>query len=378
MIVLGGWLFADLFLGLVMLFLTANTQGQETPTPTPPATPNLLATSEARAAATQLAQRGALAAIQTTATAEAQSLDATAESARATAAARATQDALRSGQATATAQALLTREAMSADQRATADAQATNQAIQAEATISAFATAQAANQTSVDDLSRQLATAAAQATIDAAKAKATIDAQSTAAAEIGAVATRNASSGANDLATAQAAAAAAQQTAAALQVNSASSSSALATAQAQAASIQATVNALGTAQAVAGATATVLAGQAANTGIDANYTELTVTVDTQGILDGKQSARDAATKSIAAALTKYVSCKVGVGLTFGGGTLEQGLAVSDAVNGLLRSDFPEEFGQAGLENFASVNVDEFNTIKLRLYFVRGCSALKQP
>ena len=53
MIVLGGWLFADLLLGLAMLFLTANTVGQAPPTATPPPTANLLATSEAANAAIQ-------------------------------------------------------------------------------------------------------------------------------------------------------------------------------------------------------------------------------------------------------------------------------------------------------------------------------------
>ncbi|HEU0116832.1 MAG TPA: hypothetical protein VFQ80_19215, partial [Thermomicrobiales bacterium] len=47
MIALGGWIFADLLLGLAMLFFTANTVGSPAPTPTPPPTPNLLATSRA-------------------------------------------------------------------------------------------------------------------------------------------------------------------------------------------------------------------------------------------------------------------------------------------------------------------------------------------
>lgn len=47
MIVLGGWLFADLLLGLAMLFAVANTVGQAPPTPTPTSTPNELQTAEA-------------------------------------------------------------------------------------------------------------------------------------------------------------------------------------------------------------------------------------------------------------------------------------------------------------------------------------------
>src|SRR5690349_7460294 len=50
MILLGGWLFADLLLGLAMLFLTANSVGTPPPTPTPTPSPNSYATMAASAA----------------------------------------------------------------------------------------------------------------------------------------------------------------------------------------------------------------------------------------------------------------------------------------------------------------------------------------
>src|SRR5688572_24023395 len=56
MIALGGWIFADLLLGLAMLFFTANTVGSPAPTPTPLPTPNLLATSRATIASLSTAQ----------------------------------------------------------------------------------------------------------------------------------------------------------------------------------------------------------------------------------------------------------------------------------------------------------------------------------
>src|SRR5688572_27640641 len=64
MVVLGGWLFADLLLGLAMLFFTANTVGSPAPTPTPSATPNLLETAQAshRALATRAARDATVAA----------------------------------------------------------------------------------------------------------------------------------------------------------------------------------------------------------------------------------------------------------------------------------------------------------------------------
>src|SRR4051794_3073241 len=104
MVMFGGGLFADLLLGLAMLFFTANTVGQPMPTATPTATPDLLATSEAArltqsesAAATATAQAAAAAA---TATAQAgvvfdleASATAISDSAALTAVARATLDA---------------------------------------------------------------------------------------------------------------------------------------------------------------------------------------------------------------------------------------------------------------------------------------------
>ena len=47
-----GWLFADLFLGIAMLFLVANTQGDITPTPTPTPTATLTPTPTPTATST--------------------------------------------------------------------------------------------------------------------------------------------------------------------------------------------------------------------------------------------------------------------------------------------------------------------------------------
>src|ERR687890_2917009 len=101
MIALGGWIFADLLLGLAMLFFTADTVGSPAPTPTPQPTPNLLATSRATIASLSTAQALAaanLAALDAVATAEAISAARTAEALSEAVAAR--EDEL----ATATAQ----------------------------------------------------------------------------------------------------------------------------------------------------------------------------------------------------------------------------------------------------------------------------------
>src|SRR5690625_320996 len=114
MIVLGGWLFADLLLGLAMLFAVANTVGAPPPEPTPTPMPDYLATSEAEVAQANTENQQTVEAMQS--------------------AAEATQDAE------------ATRDAMSASQRATADANATEQAIVAQSTIEALSTEQAASE----------------------------------------------------------------------------------------------------------------------------------------------------------------------------------------------------------------------------------------
>ena len=73
----------------------------------------------------------------------------------------------------------------------------------------------------------------------------------------------------------------------------------------------------------------------------------------------------------------YEGCNVGVGLTYGGGTLQQGLVIADIINEILIEDFDEYFGEAGLETFAKVNEAEFNLVMFQMYFVRGCDGPRE-
>src|SRR6187551_339948 len=141
MMLLGGWLFADLLLGLAMLFLTSGTSGTPPATPTPTGTPNELATNIAVNAMTATAQAQEVVALNATLISEQDK--------------QATEEAQLSTMMTATARA-----------QATAAALATAQAIESEATIQAFATQQAESDANIDDVTRNLATAAAQATAD--------------------------------------------------------------------------------------------------------------------------------------------------------------------------------------------------------------------
>ena len=380
MIMLGGWLFADLLLGLAMLFLTSGTSGSPPPTATMTATPNELATFQSASAMTQTAQAKDVAELNATVASEAVR--------------QKTEAAQLSTMMTATARAEATKETQSKSQQATAAAQATAQAIESQATISAFATQQAESDQNIDDVTRNLATAAAQATTDALSAQQTIAAQATEAAEVARVATenadsgansqatanaaatelvqiqdvatQNAESGANDLATAQAAAQAAQATAEALQHAQSASDADLATSQAQVDNIQATVKAVA-------ATATVITKRAGLNAIDQTYAEVTIQVDADGLLAGDKDAEDATTKAIQAAMKPYEACRVGITLTFGWNPdVTVGLQISQAVNDLLPDAMPKMFEDAVYENFA--NIAASGTVEIRMYFFRGCDA----
>ena len=346
MIVLGGWLFADLLLGLAMLFLTANTVGTAAPSPTPTATPNRLSTAMAQNGATQTALANQISQIGATSTA----------------AVIASKDQAAAATATAIAQA--TQQAMSASERATAAAQATKDAIAAQATLAAFATQNANGDASTSALTNELATAAAVATEQAALSQATIEAQATQAAEVAAIATQNASSGANDVATAQAAAVAAQQTAAAAQ---SVSDSTLATSQAESQAAQATL-------AAAAATSTVLANDAANAGLEGNlYIEISLDVNGNGLLNGTASAERDAVATLKTQLAPYTGCKVGFVIAIGGGTITQGGRIGDTLNQLLIDNFPEIFSGTGNVGISSANGD-VDAARIHLYFRRGCTA----
>lgn len=358
--VLAGWLFADLLLGLAMLFFTANTVGQSAPTPTPTASPNFLATSEARNAAQATEASRALTAAEATATAQAAAIEA--------ANAAATQAAL---QATQTAAALATEAAMSADERATANAQATASAIAAEATLAAFATQEAAQAADIDEITRQQATAAAEATAAALAAQATLDAQATQAADVAAIATQNALSGANALATAEAQAAAAQATIDALSANQVASDSAVQTAQAQLAAIQATADALATLQALP--TPTPLP----QVGIDPTFDPVTMQVDIDGVLDGDEQALDQAREELQREFGSYTAaCRAAVVITYGHGpSVAEGVELARRMNALATEEFPAIFAETGFRDISS-GVDPFGQVEMEVFLYSGCPALE--
>lgn len=344
MIVLGGWLFADLLLGLAMLFFAANTVGSPPPTPTPTATPNELATAEAAFNQLSEAQRQTI---------EAQQQNIT--GAEQTAAARATNQAEAALAATEDAAAEQTRQALSESERATADAQATQDALAAEATVAAFATEQAQSGQTTNDLNARLATAEAQATQAALtnNQQATqVAQQATQSAEVAAVATQNAQTGAN----------------------------AQATTNAQATIVQATLTA---------AQATVEAAQAQQVNVDQtaeasslnpNFVPVTVLVDLNGINGGDADARTEAVQELQTALEPYLTtagCRAGFVLTSSRAQdVGTGVALSENINEILQQEFPEVFGETAFEAIALTNPDPAGEVQLQIFFFRGCQAVQ--
>lgn len=347
MVVLGGWLFADLLLGLAMLFAVANTVGAPPPEPTPTPLPNYEATAEADIAMQQVSSEQTVAALQ----GQISNAEAAAQ------AAQATQDAQ------------ATREAMTAGEQATADAQATQDAVVAQATIEALSTEQAANQSSQADLNNELATTVAQATEVAAR----VQVQGTEQAQLQAQATENAESGVN-----------AQGTLAALEADLASNQSAQATSEAELSQAQ---------QQASDAEATAAAAQSALSeaqeqvdlnSLNANAVTETIQVDLGGVINGENDAVNDAIQELDAALAPYLqgeSCRIGfVLISSSAPTIDQGTQLSDAVAQLIEEEFPQLLPepaegndlQLASESIALPGALPTGQVELLLFLSSGC------
>lgn len=379
MFVLGGWLFADLLLGLAMLFAVANTVGQEPPTPTPTASPDLLATVESDLALQQAQNQQTVEALE-------QEIDESSLSAQQT------QEAANEVFASATeaAEAEATRAAMTADQRATADAQATEDAQAAQATIDALATEQASADSSVEDLNSQLATNVAQAT----QAASELDALSTQQAEVQAVATENAESGANAEATsaaAQSALATTEANAQSAQATSEAASQSVADAQAtsdassqQIADAQATSEAASQQVANVEATAATLEEQVQLNSLNPVPVDTSVQVDLNGVVSGDGDAVADATDELESAFAPYLggeNCRIGfVLISSRSNELGEGVQLSNAIAELIEEEFPELIpeptdGSAPellSESIALPGTSPVGEVQLKLLLSSGC------
>lgn len=370
MIVLGGWLFADLLLGLAMLFLVANTVGAPPPEPTPTATPDELATAEASFAAEQESDE---------ATREA--LEGDVALLEQTAVAQQNLEAARNLAATETAQAQATEASLTEAELATRDAQATEDAIVAQATITAFSTEAAGLGADEAALSSELATISAQAT----EVSEQVDTQATEQAEIAAISTEQAASGANTVATVEAleaenisnadALATAEAEQAALVAENVSSASALATAQAEQAALQEQ-------QEQTQATATAFASIADSGNLNPASVEEIIQVDLSGVLNGDDDAIEEAQEEILETFQPYIDaegCHAGFVLLSGRAPdIATGNQLSEEVFDLLVSTVPEVFGetdafsQAGYETVALPNTTPTGEVVLQVFLYSGC------
>lgn len=394
MIVLGGWLFADLLLGLAMIFLVANTVGAPPPEPTATPTPNELATAEASFAEQQAANEATREALEV----DIAMMEQTALAERNLAASQRLA-------ATQTAEAEATEEAMSQAELATRDAEATEQAVVAQATISAFSTEVASTDANQEELASELATISAQATAAAEAA----DQQATEQAEIAAIATEQADSGANVLATIEAlessnqsnesALATSEADLATLEASDESSADALATAEAEQAALEASnvesADALATAEAEQAAleesqssllaTSTALAEVAAAGSLNPNSVEESIQVDLSGVLNGDDDAVEDAEEEILDTFAPYVEsegCHAGfVLLSARAPDIGSGNQLADEVFELLVETVPEVFGetethdQTGNETVALPNTTPTGEVLLQVFLYSGCDVL---
>lgn len=337
MIVLGGWLFADLLLGLAMLFAVANTVGAPPPPPTPTPMPDYLATSEAQVAQANVESQQTVETLQSEITDQQTAAEAT-ESANAT------------------------RAAMSASQRATEDAQATEQAVVARATIEALSTEQAASQSSQVELSSELATNVAAATEVASQ----LQVKGTEQAQLAAVATENAESGTT-----------AQGTMAALQAELATSEAQSVTAQQQSEEARAT-------SAAAQSQLSQAEQQIQLNSLNPNAVTETIQVDLNGVLNGDEDALDEARDALDDVFAPYMqgqTCRVGfVNISSRAPELGQGVQLSDRIAEMIAADFPQllpdppegEQPQLASESIALPNTTPTGEVELQLFLSSGC------
>lgn len=333
MITLGGWLFADLLLGLSLLFLVANTVGSGPPEPTPTPMPDYFATAESEIASNDLENK------QTVVALESDLADSRSSSSR----------------AQSTADALATQDAMSTSQQATADANATNDAVVAQATISALSTQQAEDQSSQTQLNNDYATTVAEATNVANQ----LQAQGTEQAELRAAATENAQTGSESQATITAL----EQT----------QGNAVATSDSAVATTDAANNEVLAAQ-----------EQAQLNTLDPNAVPETIQVDLNGVRSGDDGAMDDARAELHRVLDPYANsetCRIGfVLLSSRAPTIGEGIELSDAISALIESEFPGLLpttvdGSAPVlasESIALPNTTPTGEVQLLLFLSAGC------
>lgn len=361
MVVLGGWLFADLLLGLAMLFLVANTVGSEPAEPTATAEPDYRATATVEFAEQQANSEQTIAVLED---------DLALSDLNAQQTADASQDEQDEIEALATEEAIAaqTAAAQSDEERAAADASATESALSAQGTIDAISTEQAANESD----SNQAAIAQATIEAEATELAISIYAQSTEQAELAAVATENAASGADS-----------QGTVVAVETALAESQSAQATSEANASNAESTADALESSQVDIDSTIAALEDEARANTLSPQSISETFTVDVGGVLSGDQDTLDATIASLQGVLDKYVNgtnCRIGfINISTNHPDVGTGSQTSDRIGELIQEEFPslllEIEGQEpslAYVPFANTGAEPTGEVELQLFTNVGC------
>jgi hypothetical protein len=75
-------------------------------------------------------------------------------------------------------------------------------------------------------------------------------------------------------------------------------------------------------------------------------------------------------------LDKYDGCRVGVTFTSGwtgaGGEINEGVSLANAINDIVRDEFPDIFDKSAFDGIANVN-DPRGQVDIRMYFFTGCA-----
>lgn len=370
MITLGGWLFADLLLGLSLLFLVANTVGEGPPVPTPTPMPDYFATAESDIASNDIENQQTVVALESD-LADSQSSNLSAQS---------------------TADALATRDAMSASQRATADANATNDAVIAQATIEALSTEQAENVSSQSQLNSDYATTVAEATNVAQQ----LQTQGTEQAQMQVQGTEQAqqleAQGTEQAQLQQVQATEQAELRAASTANAQTGSDSRATIVAlQQSQVQAAATSDSAVATTDAANNEVLAAQeqAQLNTLDPNAVPQTIQVDLDGVISGNDDAVDEARDELHRILDPYVNaetCRIGfVLLSSRAPTIGEGIQLSDSIADLIPEEFPSLLPQVAdgeertlaSESIALPNTTPSGEVQLLLFLSAGCEPSAQ-
>jgi hypothetical protein len=122
-------------------------------------------------------------------------------------------------------------------------------------------------------------------------------------------------------------------------------------------------------------TATALVVVAANTVLDPERQSMSLLTDLAGMVNGDPQARDDARAALSGLLGRFPpGCRAGFMLISGHApTIEEGVALAQSVDVLLREFWPDIFPTStGAEFFALPNEEPYGQVDIDIFFYSGC------